>query len=48
MGNFFVVPIIVARCLHVRKDVRESSSERWKFGQEHCPRILHNWRLPRQ
>ena len=28
------VPTFAARCLHVRKEVRDPSSERWNYGRE--------------
>jgi len=28
------VPTFAARCLHVRNDARDPSSERWNYGQE--------------
>jgi hypothetical protein len=28
------VPIFAARCLHVRKNARDPSSERWNYGRE--------------
>jgi hypothetical protein len=28
------VPTFAARCLHVRNDVRDPSSERWNYGRE--------------
>jgi hypothetical protein len=39
------VPTSIARCLHVRNDERDPSSERWNCGRE-CPVILPKW-LPR-
>ena len=35
-----------ARCLYVRNDARDPSSERWKCGRERCPVILPKCRLP--
>ena len=35
------VPTFAVRCLHVRNDARDPSSERWKG----CPVILPTWRL---
>ena len=35
-----------ARCLYVRKDARDPSSERWNWGRESCPVILPKFRLP--
>jgi hypothetical protein len=34
------VPAFVARCLHVRKEARDPSSERWSCGRERCLGIL--------
>jgi len=31
------IPTFVARCLYVRNDTRDPSSERWKCGRERCP-----------
>ena len=36
-----------ARCLYVRNDARDPSSERWNCGREICPVILPKFRLPR-
>ena len=35
-----------ARCLYVRNDARDPSSERWNCGRERCPVILPKFRLP--
>jgi len=40
------VPTFAARCLHVRNDARDPSSERWKYEREICPAILPKFRLP--
>ena len=40
------VPTFAARCLYVRNDTRDPSSERWKCGRERCPVILPKFRLP--
>ena len=40
------VPTFAARCLYVRNDAREPSSERWNCGREICPVILPKFRLP--
>ena len=40
------VPTFAARCLYVRKDARDSSSERWNCGREIFPVILPKFRLP--
>ena len=42
------VPIFAARCLYVRNDARDPSSERWNCGRESCPVILPKFRLPRK
>ena len=42
------VSTFAARCLYVRDDVRNPSSERWKCGRERCPVILPKFRLPRK
>ena len=39
------VPTLAARCLYVRKDARDPSSEKWKCGRD-CPVILPKFRLP--
>ena len=39
------VPIFAARCLYVRNDERDLSSERWNCGREICPVILPKFRL---
>ena len=39
------VPTFAARCLYVRNDARDPSSERWKCGRERCPVILPKFRL---
>ena len=40
------VPTFATRCLYVRNDARDPSSERWNCGRERCPVILPNFRLP--
>ena len=35
-----------ARCLYVRNDARDPSSERWNCGREICPVIFPKFRLP--
>jgi len=35
-----------ARCLYVRNDARDPSSERWNCGRKSCPVILPKFRLP--
>ena len=40
------VPTFAARCLYVRNDARDPSSERWNCGRERCPVILSKFRLP--
>jgi hypothetical protein len=40
------VPIFAPRCLYVRNDARDPSSERWNCGRERCPAILPKFRLP--
>ena len=40
------VPTFAARCLYVRNDARDPSSERWNCGRESCPVILPKFRLP--
>ena len=42
------VPTFPARCLYVRNDARDRSSERWNCGRESCPEILPKFRLPRK
>ena len=42
------VPTFDARCLYVRNDARDPSSERWKCGREICPVILPKFGLPRK
>ena len=42
------VPTFSARCLYVRNDARDPSSERWNCGREKCPVILPKFRLPRK
>ena len=41
-------PTFAARCLYVRNDARDPSSERWNCGREICPVILPKFRLPRK
>ena len=40
------VPTFAARCLYVRSDARDPSSERWNCGREIFPVILPKFRLP--
>jgi hypothetical protein len=40
------IPTFAVRCLHVRNDARDPSSERRKCEQEWCPVILPRWQLP--
>ena len=40
------VPTFAARCLYVRNDARDPSSERWNCRREICPVILPKFRLP--
>jgi len=42
------VPTFAARCLYVRNDARDPSSERWNCGRERFPVILPKFRLPRK
>ena len=42
------VPTFAARCLYVRNDARDPSTERWNCGRERCPVILPKFRLPRK
>ena len=42
------VPTFAARCLYVRNDARDPSSERWNYEREICPVILPKFRLPRK
>ena len=42
------VPTSAARCLYVRNDARDPSSERWNCARERCPVILPKFRLPRK
>ena len=42
------VPTFAARCLYVRNDARDPSSERWNCGRERCPVILPKFRLLRK
>ena len=42
------VPTFATRCLYVRNDARDPSSERWNCGREICPLILLKFRLPRK
>ena len=42
------VPTFAAKCLYVRNDARDPSSERWNCGRESCPVILPKFRLPRK
>jgi len=38
-------PTFAARCLHVRNDTRDPSSERWNYGREWFFGNLPTWRL---
>ena len=40
------VPTLAARCLYVRNDARDPSSERWNCGRERYPVILPKFLLP--
>ena len=40
------VSTFAARCLYVRNDARDPTSERWKCGRERRPVILPKFRLP--
>ena len=40
------VPAFAARCLYVRNDARDPSSERWNCERESSPVILPKFRLP--
>ena len=40
------VPTFAARCLYVRNDARDPSSERWNCGLEICPVMLPKFQLP--
>ena len=42
------VPTFAVRCLYVRNDARDPSSERWNCGREMCPVLLPKFRLPRK
>ena len=42
------LPTFAARCLYVRNDARNPSSERWNCGRDRCPVILPKFRLPRK
>ena len=42
------VPTFATRCLYVRNDTRDPSTERWNCGREICPVILPKFRLPRK
>ena len=42
------VSTFAARCLYVRNDARDPSSERWNCGLEIFPVILPKFRLPRK
>ena len=42
------IPTFAARCLYVRNDARDPSSERWNCGREICPVILSQFRLLRK
>ena len=40
------IPTFAARCLYVRNDARDPSSERWNCGRKSCSVILPKFRLP--
>ena len=40
------VPTFAARCMYVRNEARDPSSERWNCGRERCPVIFPKFRLP--
>ena len=40
------LPTFAARCLYVRNDARDPSSESWNCGREICPVILPKFWLP--
>ena len=40
------VPTFATKCLYVRNDARDPSSERWNCEREICPVILPKFRLP--
>ena len=42
------VPTFAARCLYVRNDARDPSSQRWNCGREICPVIFPKFQLPRE
>ena len=42
------VPTFASRCLYIRNDLRDPSSERCNCGRERCPVILRKFRLPRK
>ena len=44
----FRIPTFAARCLYVRNDARDPSSERWNCGRERCAVSLPKFRLPRK
>ena len=44
--SFLAVPTFAARCLYVRNDARDPSSERWNCWREICQVILPKFRLP--
>ena len=44
----FRVLTFAARCLYVRNDARDPSSERWNYGRERYPVILPKFPLPRK
>jgi len=44
---FLDIPTSAARCLHIRNDARDPSSERWNCVGEKVPVILPKWWLPR-
>ena len=42
------VPTLAARCLYVRNNARDPSSERWNCGREIVREFLAKFRLPRK
>ena len=42
------VPTFAVRCLYVRNDTTDPSSDRWNCGREMYPVILPKFRLPRK
>ena len=39
------VPTFAARCLYVRNDARDPSSERWNCGRESFPVYIHKFQI---